>query len=160
MHGGHEHDHTNGGGGSLIAGIGHNRPSEPRRPAQWQTPHREDAPTGEAGHPRPDTDLDLVEAAFVEGFLVTSDATSFLRLARVPFEGTAPDGARLALLRVEVDSVADVGSITPHLGGATFRYDPLPTRMVSRRKRLRLVYFDGEKPRMLDLTEALSLVVA
>jgi hypothetical protein len=32
--------------------------------------------------------------------------------------------------------------------------------MVSRRKRLRLVYFDGEKPRMLDLAEALSLVVA
>jgi hypothetical protein len=156
MHGGHEHDHTNGGG-SLIAGIGHNRPSEPRRPAQWQTPHREDAPMGEAGHPRPDTDLDLVEAAFVEGFLGASDATSFLRLARVPFEGTAPDGARLALLRVEVDSVADVGSITPHLGGATFRYDPLPARMVSHRKRLRLVYFDGQGTRLLQLAEAQAL---
>jgi hypothetical protein len=158
MHGGHEHDHTNGGG-SLIAGIGHNRPSEPRRPAQWQTPHREDAPMGEAGHPRPDTDLDLVEAAFVEGFLGASDTTSFLRLARVPFEGTTPDGGKLALLRVEVDSVADVGSITPHLGGATFRYDPLPARMVSHRKRLRLVYFDGQTTRMLDLGEAMSLAV-
>jgi hypothetical protein len=93
----------------------------------------------------------------VEGFLATTDATSFLRLARVPFEGTAADGAGLALLRVEVDSVADVGSITPHLGGASFRYDPLPARMVSRRKRLRLVYFDGQKPRLLDLAEALSL---
>src|ERR1700731_3942707 len=159
MHGGHEHDHTNGGGGPLIAGIGHNRPSEPRRPAQWQTPHREDAPTGEAGHPRPDTDLDLVEAAFVEGFLGASDATSFLRLARVPFEGTAPDGGKLALLRVEVDSVAAVGSITPHLGGAPVRYDPLPASMISRRKRLRLIYFDGQKPRMLDLAEARSLAV-
>jgi hypothetical protein len=89
-----------------------------------------------------------------------ADATSFLRLARVPFEGTAADGARLALLRVEVDSVADVGSITPHLGGASFRYDPLPARMISRRKRLRLVYFDGQKPRMLDLAEAMSLAVA
>jgi hypothetical protein len=158
MHGGHEHDHTNGGG-SLIAGIGHNRPSEPRRPAQWQTPHREDAPMGEAGHPRPDTDLDLVEAAFVEGFLGASDTTRFLRLARVPFEGTTPDGGKLALLRVEVDSVADVGSITPHLGGATFRYDPLPARMVSHRKRLRLVYFDGQTTRMLDLGEAMSLAV-
>src|SRR6202035_4177017 len=108
---------------------------------------------------RAETDLDLVEAAFVEGFLAATDATSFLRLARVPFEGTAADGVRLALLRVEVDSVADVGSITPHLGGASFRYDPLPARMVSRRKRLRLVYFDGEKPRMLDLAEALSLQV-
>jgi hypothetical protein len=159
MHGGHEHDHSNGGG-SLIAGIGHNRPSEPTRPAQWQTPHRDDAPAGGEGRPRPDTDLDLVEAAFVEGFLGASDATSFLRLARVPFEGTAADGAGLALLRVEVDSVADVGSITPHLGGATFRYDPLPARMVSRRQRLRFVYFDGQRPRSLQLAEALALVTA
>jgi hypothetical protein len=168
MHGGHEHDHShdhsNGGAGGPFAvtpaGIGHNRPSEPRRPAQWQTPHRDDAPVAEEGRQRPETDLDLVEAAFVEGFLVASDATSFLRLARVPFEGTAADGAKLALLRVEVDSVADVGSITPHLGGASFRYDPLPARMISRRKRLRLVYFDGRGPRMLDLAEAMSLAVA
>jgi hypothetical protein len=163
MHGTHEHDHSNGGGGGSLAGplagIGHNRPSEPRRPAQWQTPRRDNAPVGGEGSQRPETDLDLVEAAFVEGFLGASDATSFLRLARVPFEGRAADGARLALLRVEVDSVADVGSITPHLGGASFRYDPLPARMISRRKRLRLVYFDGQKPRMLDLAEAMSLAV-
>jgi hypothetical protein len=156
MHGGHEHDHSNGGGAPLA---GHNRPVDPRRPIQWQTPHRHDAPAAGEAPAGAETDLDLVEAAFVEGFLVASDATSFLRLARVPFEGTAADGARLALLRVEVDSVADVGSITPHLGGATFRYDPLPARMVSHRKRLRLVYFDGQKPRTLDLAEALSLAV-
>ena len=161
MHGGHEHDHSNGAGGALAAapaGIGHNRPGEPRRPIQWQTPHRDDAPAGGESR-RAETDLDLVEAAFVEGFLAASDVTSFLRLARVPFEGTAADGTRLVLLRVEVDSVADVGSITPHLGGGSFRYDPLPTRMVSRRKRLRLVYFDGQQPRMLDLAEALALAV-
>jgi hypothetical protein len=162
MHGGHEHDHSNGAGGALAAapaGIGHNRPSEPRRPIQWQTPHRDDAPAGGEEQRRAETDLDLVEAAFVEGFLAASDVTSFLRLARVPFEGTAADGTRLVLLRVEVDSVADVGSITPHLGGGSFRYDPLPTRMVSRRKRLRLVYFDGQQPRLLDLAEALALAV-
>jgi hypothetical protein len=163
MHGGHEHDHdhSNGGGSPLVtqlAGVGHNRPTDPRRPVQWQTPHRDDAPAVAEGRPRPETDLDLVEAAFVEGFLGASDATSFLRLARVPFEGTAADGARLALLRVEVDSVADVGSITPHLGGGSFRYDPLPARMISRRKRLRLVYFDGRQPRLLDLAEAMGLV--
>ena len=124
---------------------------------QWQTPHRNDAAPNSEGRHRAETDLDLVEAAFVEGFLAASDATSFLRMARVPFEGTAADGVKLALLRVEVDSVADVGSITPHLGGASFRYDPLPARMISRRKRLRLVYFDGQKPRMLDLAEALRI---
>src|SRR6266446_6228329 len=111
MHGGDEHDLSNGGGGPLetaVAGIGHNRPSPPRRPAQWQTPHRDEAPATAADSDRAEPDLDLVEAAFVEGFLAASDATSFLRLARVPFEAAAADGAKLALLRVEVDAVADV----------------------------------------------------
>jgi hypothetical protein len=162
MHRGHEHDHANGGGTLDLThpGAGHNHSGEPKRPVQWQTPHRQDAPAAESGHQRPETDLDLVEVAFVEGFLMASDVTSFLRLARVPFEAAAADGARLVLLRVEVDNVADVGSITPHLGGATFRYDPLPARMVSRRKRLRLVYFDGQKPRMLSLSEALALTAS
>lgn len=162
MHGGHDHNHhhQNGGGGSpgvARAGIGHNRQSDAKRPLQWQTPHRRDAPAEKEDARGAEPDLDLVEAAFVEGFQSASDPTSFLRLARVPFEGTSIDGARLVLLRVEIDSVADVGSITPHLGGESFRYDPLPGRMVSRRRRLRLVYFDGQKPRLFGLAEALGL---
>jgi hypothetical protein len=47
--------------------------------------------------------------------------------------------------------------VTPHLGGASFRYDPLPGKMASRRKRLRLVYFDGQGLRALDLAEATKL---
>jgi hypothetical protein len=61
----------------------------------------------------------------------------------------------------EIDAVAIAGSVTPHLGGASFRYDPLPARLVSRRRRLRFVYFDGSAPRSLpfaavrtELTEA------
>ena len=84
-----------------------------------------------------------MEAAFIEGFLTASDPTSFLRLAGIPFKATAPDGATLALLRVETEVVADVGSVTPHLGGGSFRYDPLPASLVARRRRLRFVYFDG-----------------
>ena len=34
-----------------------------------------------------------------------------------------------------------MGAVTPPLGGGPFRYDPLPTRLVSRRL-LRFVYFD------------------
>jgi len=162
MHRGHDHDHHGSGGGlsqPAIAGVGHNQANTPARPAQWQVLHGEPKP-GDGEQCGAVADLDLVEAAFVEGFLGASDATSFLRLARVPFEGTAADGARLALLRVEVESVADVGSMTPHLGGGSFRYDPLPARMISRRKRLRLVYFDGQQPRILDLAEAMRLAVS
>ena len=150
MHRGHDHDHS-GGGHRHPPAPGHNRAGA----AQWQTPHLADGARHEpaAGEP----DLDLVEAAFVEGFIAASDPTSFLRLAHVPFEAKAADGKTLMLLRVEVDALTDVGTITPHLGGASFRYDPLPGRIASRRRRLRFVYFDGETTRALGLGEVRAL---
>jgi hypothetical protein len=158
MHRGHDHDHGHQGGGAADwppAGPGHNH-AMPRQPAaQWQTPHRE------GREPAPDDqgepDLDLVEAAFVEAFVVAGDPTSFLRLARIPFETTAADGTRLVLLRVEIEAVTDVGGIAPHLGGASFRYDPLPAKITSRRRRLRFAYFDGREMRMLGLPQVRAL---
>jgi hypothetical protein len=164
MHRGHDHDHhsLNGAGGSAgprdsHAGPGHNHARDPRRAAQWQAPHLRE---GEQGHRHGGdeaADLDQVEAAFVEGFAAASDPTSFLRLANVPFETTAADGTRLVLLRVEVDAVTDVGSIMPHLGGETFRYDPLPAAMVSRRRRLRFVYRHAAGLRALSFNEVRAL---
>ena len=100
-----------------------------------------------------------MEKAFVESFSTASDPTSFLRVARIPFEATEASGRRLVLLRVETDGVTDVGSITPQLGGGAMRYDPLPARMVSQRRRLRFVYFDGASPRALSLAEVRELEV-
>jgi hypothetical protein len=158
MHRGHHHDHESGGSPSQpdIARIGHNQGNMPVRPAQWQVLHGDPKPGGSEPSSAV-TDLDLVEAAFAEGFLAAGDPTSFLRLARVPFRAMTPDGAELALLRVEIDSIADVGAITPHLGGDTFRYDPLPATMVSRRRRLRFIYFDGARLRPLSLAEVVAL---
>jgi hypothetical protein len=139
-------DHDRAGVG--FGGAGHNRPP---RAAQWQVPHRD-------GGGAPDAvpieqDIDKVETAFVQGFMDAPDPTSFLRLAHVPFEFDAPDGARLTLLRVEIEAMTDVGSVTPHLGGTSFRYDPLPANLVSRRRRLRFVYFDGGTLRRLSFAE-------
>jgi hypothetical protein len=162
MHDGHDHRHDDGGGHAVrtqAVGAGHNQPLRPRPTAQWQTLHH-DGGGQQHTHDHREADVDLVEAAFVEGFLEASDPTSFLRLARVPFEARTADGTKLALLRVEIDAVADVGTVTPHLGGGSFRYDPLPARMVSRRKRLRFTYFDGESTRPLDLAEVRGLVEA
>jgi hypothetical protein len=158
MHKGHTE--ADGGGGPVTAGPGHNRPVTTQRPAQWQLRHADAASAEDDERRNGETDLDLVAAAFVEGFLAASDPTSFLRLAKVPFEASDADGAKLALLRVEIDTIADVGSITPHLGGTSFRYDPLPTRMVSRRKRMRLIYFDGQGLRGFDLADAMRLAAA
>jgi len=148
-------EHDGGRGWSAAIDIHHNQPV-PGQPAQWQTPHRERAQDKVVRRAEPD--LDLVEAAFAEGFAEASDPTSFLRLAQIPFEAVADDGAKLALLRVEVEAVTDVGSLTPHLGGGSMRFDPLPAQMVSRRKRLRFMYFDGTILRPLDLAQVRALV--
>ena len=141
----HDHDHHH-----PPHGPGHNHHHSHRAPVQWQTPHQPDGAKQTAVAPEPD--LDKVEAAFVDGFFQAADPTSFLRLARIPFE-IATDGANLKLLRVEIDALTDVGSLTPHLGGDTFRYDPLPSNFVSRRRRLRFVYFDGASLRALTYAE-------
>ena len=153
-HDGHHHHH-HGTHDHGPQGIGHNGHGA----AQWQTPHLP------AGHAAPEaapveTDLDLVETAFVEAFPTASDPTSFLRLAGVPFTGKGRDGVVLSLLRVEADQTTDVGTLTPHLGGASFRYDPLPAAMTSRRKPLAFVYFDGGGTVRLSLAEARALTPA
>jgi hypothetical protein len=149
---GHSHDHAHNhhhGHSHPPHGPGHNHPHGQRAPVQWQTPHQ---PEGAASAVSPEPDLDKVEAAFVDGFISAPDPTSFLRLARIPFE-IAIGESSLKLLRVEIDALTDVGSLTPHLGGGTFRYDPLPSNFISRRRRLRFVYFDGASLRPLTYAE-------
>lgn len=148
MHLGHDHDVDS-------HGAGHN---SARPVSQWQTPHLPDE-TPSIPNQR-DADADLVEDAFVEGFSRAGDPTSFLRLAGIPFVGEAEDGRRLHLLRVEISQRTDVGSLSPHLGGAGHRYDPLPAKMVSRRQDLALVYFDGEKSVQLSFSEARGLKIS
>ncbi|HUG61504.1 MAG TPA: hypothetical protein VMP03_06645 [Methylomirabilota bacterium] len=162
MHLGHDHSHAHGhadGGHGhhhhpAPGPIGHNAPGG--RALQWQTPHRPHEHPPAESDPRA-VDLDLVEAAFVEGFARAPDAVSFLRLAGIPFVGTAGDGRRLHLLRVETDDVVDVGAVMPLVGGEGVRYDPLPAKMTSRRRRLGFVYHDGAAPLRLDFAEARAL---
>lgn len=152
-HDDHTHAHGHAHSHSHSHGPGHNAMG--RRAAQWQTPH--DPGAGQDQAPAPEPDFDLVETAFLASFASAPDPVSFLRLARVPFTGRTKDGETLRLLRVETDEAVDVASITPHLGGASMRYDPLPPRMVSRRRRLAFVYFDGTAARRLSFAEALAL---
>jgi hypothetical protein len=149
-----EHPHFNGNGASAGGGHGHNHGALPRT-AQWQTPHR---PNGYDRYYRHDApDLDLIENAFAESFADASDPTSFLRLARIPFEAVDAEGKQLVLLRVECDAAVDVGSVSTRRDGGPMRYSPLPRRMATRRRRLRFIYFDGSVPRSLTLGETRTL---
>ena len=152
-HDGHPHHHHHEPHGPGPHPIGHNGP---RAATQWQTPH---LPPGQAAPESGplEPDLDLVETAFVEAFPGAPDPTSFLRLAGVPFTGKGRDGVILSLLRVEANAATDIGTLTPHLGGVSFRYDPLPAAMTSRRKTLAFVYFDGGGLVRLSLAEAKAL---
>ena len=135
-----------------ATGPGHN--SGP--PLQWQTPHLphgDDQPHDHEHEP----DLDLVEAAFVEGFARAPDPVSFLRLAGVPFKSER-DGLPLDLVRVEIESATDVASVTPLLGGLGHRVAPLPASHVGHRRRLGFHYLMGEEMVRLDLAEARALV--
>jgi len=154
MHRGHDHDHHHGG--SSHARSGHNAAGRP--PAQWQTPH---APE-DHHHPEtaPEPDFDLVEQAFADTFPRAADPTSFLRLAGIPFTGRTADGRTLNLLRVEFEEATDVGSVTPHLGGGSLAYAPLPAKLVSRRRRLAFVYQADDGVARLTLAEARSLFFA
>jgi len=151
MHRGHDHDHHHVQNGA----AGHNHPAPPRA-AQWQTPHLPHGPEPD-DHRHHEPDLDLVEMAFVEGFAATKDPASFLRLARIPFEATDAKGSKLVLLRVETSATTDVGTLSPQLGGGVMRYDPLPARMVTHRRKLSFVYFDGGAPRVLTLAQVREL---
>ena len=146
-HHGHAHPHPD-----AAAGSGHNRP---KAPVQWQVPHR---PEGEQIETPPaERDLDLVERSFIEGFVRGLDPTSFLRLAGIPFVGVDASGRRLHLLRVETQSLTDVGAVAPLLGGEGVRYDPLPAKLVAQRQRLSFVYHDGRSTTRLDFAEARKL---
>lgn len=144
---GHHHHHPHP--------PGHNGPAA--KPVQWQTPH---LPADQIQEPPVDPatlDVDLVEAAFLEGFARAPDASSFLRLAGIAFVGEAGDGTRLHLLRVETEDLVDVGAVMPLMGGAGVAYHPLPARLTSHRRRLTFVYHDGSGPKHLGFAAARAL---
>lgn len=156
MHNGHDHHHHDHGGAGHFHSHshGHNQPQP--KTVQWQTPHLPHDHQAQPEDPRK-TDLDLVEAAFVEAFSHASDVTSFLRVAGIPFVGEDEEGRRHHLLRVETEDMVDIGSVSPLLGGAGVRYDPLPAKMTSRRRRLAFLFHDGAQVRRLDFASARAL---
>ena len=116
-----------------IARPGHN--TGPRAASQWQDPKADERP-----EPQPaDHDLDLVEQEFYRSALTSTDPTSLLRLARVPFVADIGGGKLMRLLRVSVADEIEVGAISPGYGGDDVVYHPVPASRVQHSRNLRFV---------------------
>ena len=105
----HEHHQGNG------ASAGHNHRAPPHA-AQWQTPH--------LPHNRDRDDITSTKRIWIWWKRLSSRVLRPAPIRPVSCDWRACHlrrsmraGRRLQLLRVETDSITDVGSVTPHLGG-------------------------------------------
>jgi len=107
---------------TTMAALDNNRSSE-RPVAQWQTPHSAgEQPPARRGRSRQS------RGGVHRRFHRRARSVSFLPPPR-PHPIRDDRGRRCkaqSAARFEIDALADVGSLTPHLGGGSFRYDPLP----------------------------------
>ena len=126
----HGHDHHHGDGHRGDHGYdhhhdqaaGHNHAPGPSRGAMA------DAASAQASRPGDgERDIDKVEMAFIDGFIDATDPISFLRLGpRAVRNDRRPTAQSSVCCASKSTRSTDVGSLTPHLGGESFRYDPLP----------------------------------
>jgi hypothetical protein len=134
-----------------VPGPGHN--AGVRAVSQWQDPK-----TNEMLQARPtDHDLDLVEQEFYRSALASSDPTSLLRLARVPFVADLGEGKLMRLLSVRASDEIEVGAISPGYGGGDVVYHPIPSSRVKHARNLRFIYHTPDGVRTFSYAEIRNL---
>ena len=107
-----------------------------RAASQWQDPRTDETLQARAA----DHDLDLVEQEFYRSALTSTDPTSLLRLARVPFVADIGGGKLMRLLSISVSDEIEVGAISAGYGGSDVVYHPVPASRVKHSRSVRLVY--------------------
>lgn len=101
-------------------------------------------------------DLQVLAEQFIEGFLQASDKSSYLKLAGVPFERPAKDGAKsLKLIDVELKTDWQVGTASPSFGSRELSYLPFPGEMVRERTNMSLIYVSMDEKSTLDIRDFL-----
>jgi len=136
---------------STAPGPGHNAGF--RGASQWQ-----DAKKNELPQARPaDPDLDLVEQELYRSALTSTDPTSLLRLARIPFVADLGGGKLMRLLSISVSDEIEVGAISPAYGGGDIVYHPVPASRVQHRRNLRFVYHTPDGIRTFRYAEIRDL---
>jgi hypothetical protein len=134
-----------------VAGPGHN--AGLRAASQWQDPKTDDMLQARPA----DRDLDLVEQEFYRSALTSTDPTSLLRLARVPFVADIGGGKLMRLLRVSVSDEIEVGAISAGYGGGDVVYHPVPASRAKHSRNLRFVYHTPDGIRAFTYAEVRNL---
>jgi len=116
----------------------------------------------EAPNPsRPEADDEPLLDAFIAGFQGAQDKTSFLRVARVPFEIPSVEGGpTLKLVDVEIKNGFQVGTASPAFGSRDLVYHPYPGNMVRARTTMEFVYVSLDERREVGLAEMVRLMEA
>jgi hypothetical protein len=102
-------------------------------------------------------DLDLVEQEFYRSALTSTDPTSLLRLARVPFVADLGGGRLMRLLSISISDEIEVGAISQGYGGTGVAYYPVPASRVQHTRNLRFVYHTPDGIRAFSYAEIRDL---
>ena len=132
-------------------GPGHNAGF--RGASQWQDAKRNEPPRARPA----EHDLDLVEQELYRSALTSTDPTSLLRLARVPFVADIGGGKLMRLLSVSVSDEIEIGAISPGYGGSDIVYHPIPASRVRHSRNLRFIYHTPDGIRAFSYAEIRNL---
>ena len=124
-----------------------------RGASQWQDAKKGDPLQARAA----DADLDLVEQELYRSALTSTDPTSLLRLARIPFVADLGGGKLMRLLSISVSDEIEVGAISPGYGGSDVVYQPVPASRVQHTRNLRFVYHTPDGIRAFRYAEIRDL---
>lgn len=101
----------------------------------------------------------LLIDALVAGFEAADDKTSFLRMAKVPFEiPSASGGHALKLVDVEVRQGYQIGTASPGFASDELVYHPFPGNMVRARTEMNFVYVSLAERRDVGFAEMVKLM--
>jgi hypothetical protein len=120
-------------------------------------PHDGDHLHSHMHHADDASDLQVLAAQFIDGFLQAKDETSYLRLAGGAFERSGVSGpSALKLVDVELKTEWQVGTASPSFGSRELSYLPYPGSMVRERTNMALVYVSMDERQVLDIRDFLQ----
>lgn len=146
MHDDHDASHAHVRGGNHHGGAGHNHP---RHDHLYSHTH------GDSANERRE-ELKVLATAFVNGFRLSVDKTSYLRLANIPFQREGSDGLKMHLVDVQIISNWQIGTASPAFASRELSYMPYPGKMVTERETMQFTYVSLTERADTDLLEILS----